>query len=283
MKKRAYGDDGDRISLVALGAIVVKNLPQDEANAIVAEAFEAGVNYIDVAPAYGDPEVLLGPALDPFPRDEYFLACKTARRNASGAREELERSLERLHTDYLDLYQLHNCSSDEALETTLGPGGALETLQEAKEQGLVRHIGFSTHREEAGLRLLDAYEFESALFPVNWVCMLKGTFGQKLLDRCKQDGVTALALKSMARTEWDQEKHPEYPNAWYQPETRPEISALALRFTLGLGVTAAVPPGDPGLWRHAVAVAENYAPLDASELARLEEFAAEIEPLFPKK
>jgi aryl-alcohol dehydrogenase-like predicted oxidoreductase len=271
------------ISLVALGAIVVKGLPQDEADAIVAEAFEAGVNYVDVAPAYGDPEVLLGPALDPFPREEYFLACKTARRDAKGAREELERSLERLHTDYLDLYQLHNCSSDEDIERTLGPGGALETFVEAREQGLVRHIGFSTHREEAGLRLLDAYDFESALFPVNWVCMLKGTFGQDLLDRCKRDGVTALALKAMARTEWDKEEHPEYPNAWYRPETRPEISALALRFTLGLGVAAAVPPGDPGLWRHAVEVAENYEPLDASELARLKEAVEPIEPLFPKK
>jgi aryl-alcohol dehydrogenase-like predicted oxidoreductase len=282
MKKRPYGDEGDKLSLVALGAIVIKNLPQQEANAIVAEAFDSGVNYIDVAPTYGDPEVLLGPALDPFPREEYFLACKTARRDAKGAREELERSLERLHTDYLDLYQLHNCSSDEDLATTLGPGGALETFVEAKDQGLIRHIGFSTHREQAGLQLLDAYAFDSALFPVNWVCMLKGTFGQDLLDRCKQQGVNALALKAMARTEWDKEQHPEYPNSWYRPETRPEISALALRFTLGLGVTAAVPPGDPGLWRRAVKVAQNYEPLGPAELAKLKEAAQEIEPLFQK-
>jgi aryl-alcohol dehydrogenase-like predicted oxidoreductase len=261
----------------------VKSLPQDEANAIVAEAMEAGVNYIDVAPAYGDPEVLLGPALDPFPREEYFLACKTARRDAAGAREELERSLERLHTDYLDLYQLHNCSSDEDIATTLGPGGALEVFVEAKQQGIVRHIGFSTHREEAGLRLLDAYDFESALFPVNWVCMLKGSFGQDLLDRCKREGVSALALKALARTAWEKDEHPEFPHSWYRPETRPEIAALALRFTLGLGVTAAVPPGDPGLWRRAVEVAQDYHPLEPAELARLKEAAEPVEPLFPQK
>lgn len=282
MERRPYGRDGRMVSMIALGGIVVKNLPQDKANEIVAAAFERGINYVDVAPVYGDPEILLGPALDPFPRDDYFIACKTARRDARGARQDLERSLERLHTDHFDLYQLHNCSRDEDIEKTLGPGGALETFLKAKEEGLIRHIGFSTHREEAGLRLLDEYDFESALFPVNWVCLLKGTFGQRLLDACKQRGVSALALKSMARTAWDKEEHPEYPHAWYRPETDPEISALALRFVLGLGVTVAVPPGDPGLFDHAVQTAEDYSPLTPSELARLKAAAGPVEPLFPQ-
>jgi len=283
MQRRPYGRGGEDVSIIGLGGIVVKERPQAEATAIVCKALDRGVTYFDVGPGYGDPELLLGPALDGVARDSYFLACKTARRDAKGAREDLERSLRRLHTDHFDVYQLHNCARPEDVERTLGPGGALETLVRAREQGLTRHVGFSTHDEEAGCRLLDAFEFDSVLMPVNWVCILRGTCGPKLLARCREKGVTFMALKAMARTNWDKPRHPEFPFTWYRPETDPEFGPLALRFALGQGVATAIPPGAPGLFFRAVDVAENYRPLSDEELARLKDRAQQFEPIFPKE
>lgn len=96
-----------KLSIIGFGGIVVKDAEQQHANRVVAEAFEKGVNYFDVSPTYGDAELKLGPALEPY-RKKVFLACKTGQRRREGASEELNESLKRLRTDYFDLYQLHS-------------------------------------------------------------------------------------------------------------------------------------------------------------------------------
>ena len=106
LPQREYGKTGMKLSIIGFGGIVVKDTEQKHANRIVAEAFERGVNYFDVAPTYGDAELKLGPALEPY-RKKVFLACKTTERQRGGASEELKESLKRLRTDYLNLYQLH--------------------------------------------------------------------------------------------------------------------------------------------------------------------------------
>src|SRR5215831_12243708 len=109
MERRAYGTTGRELSLVGLGGVVFVGMGQEEANALVAEAVDRGVNYFDVAPSYGkdqETEKRLGPALKPY-REQAFLACKTGKRDKAGAAEELRRSLQHLQTDYVDLYQLH--------------------------------------------------------------------------------------------------------------------------------------------------------------------------------
>jgi aryl-alcohol dehydrogenase-like predicted oxidoreductase len=281
MHKRLYGQT-DEVSVIAFGGIVIKEKPQDEATRIVRRALDRGVNYFDVGPQYGDPEILLGPALDGVPRDDYFLACKSYQRDAKRCRQEMERSLKRLHTDHFDLFQHHNCATPEQVDETLGPGGALEALVKARDEGLTRYLGFSTHSEKAGCRLLDAFDYDSALFPINWVCILKDTFGRKLLAKCKEKGATALSIKAMARTNWATDDHPDYPFTWYQPETDPELSALTVRFALDQGATAVVPPGHEGLFFHAVDVADDYRPLTEDELARLCAASESVEPLFPR-
>ncbi len=137
MEKRAYGKTGRDLSVLGFGAIIVMDVTPAEADQYVGEATERGVNYFDVAPSYGNAEERLGPALAPY-RDDVFLACKTGRRDAAGAREELERSLQRLKTDHFDLYQLHALTSDEDIAQAFGPGGAMETFVNAREEGKVR-------------------------------------------------------------------------------------------------------------------------------------------------
>ena len=105
LRQRKYGQTGVKLSIIGFGGIVVDGAEQQHANRVVAEAFEKGVNYFDVSPTYGDAELKLGPALEPY-RKKVFLACKTGQRRREGALEELNESLKRLRTDYFDLYQL---------------------------------------------------------------------------------------------------------------------------------------------------------------------------------
>ena len=150
MLKRTLGKTGQQLSIVGAGGIVFMNETPDSAAPIVKQAIERGVNYFDVAPTYGDAELNLGPALEPY-RKDVFLACKTGHRTKDEAWEQLHTSLERLRTDHVDLYQLHGVSTLEDVDAILAPDGALHAFLQARDQGLTRFIGFSTHAEEAAI------------------------------------------------------------------------------------------------------------------------------------
>ncbi|MGB9900592.1 MAG: aldo/keto reductase [Pseudothermotoga sp.] len=179
MEKRVLGRTGERLSVVGFGGIVVMNESVDSAKRIVARAVERGINYFDVAPSYGDAEEKLGPALEPY-RDQVFLACKTMERTKEGAWRELNESLKRLRTDHLDLYQFHAVTTLDEVEAIFSPNGAMETFLKAREEGLIRYIGFSAHSEEAALAMLEKFDFDTVLFPLNWASWLGKGFGKKL-------------------------------------------------------------------------------------------------------
>jgi aryl-alcohol dehydrogenase-like predicted oxidoreductase len=282
MERRPYGNTGIELSIVGLGGVVLVALSQPQADAIVGEAVERGVNYFDVAPSYGqdqETEKRLGPALSPY-RDNVFLACKTGRRDKQGAAMELKRSLEHLQTDHVDLYQLHAITTVEEVKQALGPGGAMEAILEAQKQGQVRHIGFSAHSVEAAFYAMDEFPFVSALFPINFVTFYEGGFGPQIIAKAEEKGVARLALKAMARTTWKPDAHRSYPHCWYEPITDPTLARLALRFTLSQPITAAVPPGDPRLFRFALDLADDFKPITAKETDALRAYAKGLEPIF---
>lgn len=281
LPRRALGKTGEKLSIIGLGGIVVMGDDQENANHIVRRAVERGVNYFDVAPSYGDGEAeeKLGPALEPF-RKQSFLACKTGRRDKSGAEEELHRSLKRLRTEHFDLYQLHGLTSKEDAEKAFAPGGAMETFVAAKQQGLVRFLGFSAHSVDAALLAMDRYAFDTILFPVNWVCFTQGHFGPQVLKAAHERGMGCLALKALARNPWPEGATHDYPKCWYQPTTDSRESELALRFTLSQPITAALPPGDERLFNVAVSVAQRFKPLTADERKDLVQRAASVTPIF---
>lgn len=283
LPRRRYRDDVE-LSIIGFGGIVVVGLEQREADRIVAESVEAGVNYFDVAPSYGDgeAETKLGAALQPYRRN-VFLACKTQKRDAAGARTELERSLQRLRTDHFDLYQHHAVTTLEDVERIFAPGGAQEAFLKARQEGKVRYLGFSAHSVNAALAMLDRYAFDSVLFPVNFVCYSQGNFGPQIIERARQRGAARLALKALAFTRWpkgtDRSKTAS-PKTWYQPVTDPELASLALRFTLSEDITAAIPPGDETIYRAALRMAAGFAPLAHEERRRLLAAATGVEPIF---
>lgn len=242
MERRFLGRTGAELSVLGFGGIVVCDVSPGEAADHVARAVDRGINYFDVAPSYGDAEERLGPALEPY-RDRVYLACKTGQRSAEEAEAELKRSLKRLRTDHLDLYQFHGVSSVEEAERILAPGGALEMFVAARERGLIRHIGFSAHLEAAALRLLDAFPFDSVLLPVNRFCWQDGGFGHAACETALARGTGVLALKALAKRPLREGEPKKWPKCWYVPlDTLPEARA-ALAFTLSRPVTAAVCPG----------------------------------------
>lgn len=282
LPRRHYKDDV-WLSVVGFGGILVMDADQAVADEAVADAVKRGVNYFDVAPAYGNAQAKLGPALEPF-RKEVFLACKSHLRSAEETRRLMEESLTQLRTDYFDLYQLHSLIDVEKdVDAVFGPGGAWEPIMKAREEGVIKYLGFSAHSEEACLAALERYPFDSILFPVNFASFLEGGFGLKALTAAKKCGTKILALKSMARQQWT-EGHPkreQYSKCWYEPLDDPDLAWLAMRFTLGQDVVSLIPPGEESLWRMAMAqVSRGLDPLSADELEYLKHEAGELEPVF---
>ncbi len=284
LPRRAYGDTGERLSIIGFGGIVVSGVEQEHANRVVAEAVEKGVNYFDVAPSYGDAEIKLGPALEPYRKDA-FLACKTTQRTKEGAAAELTESLKRLRTDHLDLYQLHAIADvQKDVDAAFRSGGAMEVFLEAKKQGRIRYLGFSAHSEEAALAAMDRYDFDSILFPVNFATFYKGNFGPRVLEAAKSKGVARLALKAMARQQWpkDAPLRRQYPKCWYQPLTDRNEAKLGLYFTLSQSVTAAIPPGEESLFRLALDLAMGFRPVSQKEKETLQQLAQSLDCVFER-
>jgi aryl-alcohol dehydrogenase-like predicted oxidoreductase len=281
MTKRDLGLTGEKLSILGFGGILVMDEEQTVANEMVARAFDHGINYYDVAPSYGNAEVRLGPALAPY-RSRSFLACKTAERTAAEARKELENSLKTLQTDHFDLYQMHHLTTEEDIETAFGPGGAMELFLKAKAEGKVRFLGFSAHSETAALAAMERHDFDTILFPINFVNWFEGNFGPRVLPAAVEKKMGILALKGLAFQARKEGEETGYRKVWYRPiaKEEDEMARLALNWTYGQGVTAAIPPGDPALWDRAFRIAANVTPLNDSEIEKLKELAKGAAPIF---
>jgi aryl-alcohol dehydrogenase-like predicted oxidoreductase len=278
--KRSLGKTGEQLSIIGFGGIVVMDDSTSGSANIVAEAVDRGINYFDVAPSYGNAQERLGPALAPY-RNKSFLACKTEGRMKDDSRKQLEESLRLLKTDHLDLYQFHALTKMTDLDKVLGPGGAMETMEAAKKEGKIRYIGFSVHSAETALAAMDRYNFDTILFPVNFVLFTQAGFGPQILKRAQEKNMGILALKGMAKTVWPAgEKTHAQPKCWYQPAAFPDEASMGLRWTLAHPITAAIPPGDERYFRLAMDVAQNYKPLEPHEEQALLAGAHGAEPIF---
>jgi aryl-alcohol dehydrogenase-like predicted oxidoreductase len=279
LERRSLGKTGEKLSIVGFGGIVVMNATTEQAATRVREAIEAGVNYFDVAPSYGNAEDMLGPALEPH-RKGVFLACKTQGRTKEAASAELDSSLKKMRTDHFDLYQHHAVTKKADAEKILGPGGAMEAFEAARKAGKVRFLGFSAHSVEAATTLLDGYPFDTILFPVNYATFYAGGFGAQVLAKAREKGMGILCLKAMAKRPWPEGAKKRYEKCWYEPFDTPEEAGLALRFTLSHPVTAAIPPGDENLFKLALKLAAEFKPLTPAEVDAVKTKGLAAVPLF---
>ncbi len=275
MDKRILGKTGEKLSVIGFGGIIVTNETPKAASEYVSKAIDRGVNYFDVAPTYGNAQEILGPALKPY-RKNCFLACKTMERTGAKAAKELARSLELLETDYFDLYQLHGVTTLEEVDRITGSDGALETFIEARDKGIIKYIGFSAHTEEAALALMDRYNFDTILFPFNWVCWLKDGFGPRVLNKAKEKEIGILALKALAKRTWGKNEEKKWPKCWYAPVDNRDEASLTLRFTLSKPVTSAIAPSHAELFWWTCDITDKFKPITEEETELLKEKAEKI-------
>ena len=283
LPRRVLGRTGERISVVGFPGLALMHYDQAACTAGLHQAFDQGMNYFDVAPAYGrdgECEIKMGIGMQGIDRSRVFLACKTKMRDKEGARLELERSLKRLKTDHFDLYQMHAIFTPEEVKQALGPGGAVETFLKAKEEGKVRYFGFSAHTTKGALAALNGFQFDTVMFPISFVDYYRMDFGKPVLDLAAQQGVGVLAIKALSKGAWPQgaERTRKW---WYRTtETQDEVN-LAMRFALSQpSVAAAIPPSFLDLVDKAMAAGRTFQPISSAESAKLRAMADDSLSLF---
>lgn len=237
IERAEFGHTGHRSSRVIFGAAALGRMRQERADELLPILDEFGINHLDTAASYGDAELRLAPWLR-HRRAAFFLATKTGDRDGDAARASLERSLMRLDVDAVDLVQLHNLVEPEEWEQAFAPGGAVEALSRARDEGLTRFIGVTGHGLRiAGmhLRSLERFTFDSVLLPYNFTVMQNDGYRrdvESLLERCAEQLVAVQTIKAVARRRWaegDERQH----FSWYEPLSDPDALDRAVRYVLG--------------------------------------------------
>ncbi|MGI9029811.1 MAG: aldo/keto reductase [Ilumatobacteraceae bacterium] len=236
LPRAPFGRTGHESTRVIFGAAALGGMSHERANTTLDQVSEWGINHIDTAASYGASEVRLQPWLADH-RQEVFLATKTGERTGDGARAELERSLERMAVDQVDMIQLHNLVEEDEWETAHGPGGAVAALARARDEGLVRFIGVTGHGTRIAhmhLQSLERFPFDAVLLPYNWCSRQDPGYAadvELLLERCAEQQVAVQTIKSIARRRWPDDA-PEPRFSWYEPLRDPAAIGRAVRFVL---------------------------------------------------
>jgi aryl-alcohol dehydrogenase-like predicted oxidoreductase len=279
-----FGRTGHDSSRVIFGAAALGGMRQERADEVLATLLEHGVNHLDTAASYGDSELRIGPWMAEH-RDRFFLATKTGARRGDAARAELERSLERLQVEAVDLIQLHNLVEPDEWEVAHGPGGAVEAMVRARDEGLVRHIGVTGHGNRIAqmhLRSLDRFPFDSVLLPFSFVGLQDDTYRadvEALLERCAADQVAVQTIKAIGRARWPEGYDgPRY--SWYEPVTDTEAIGRAVRWVLGHEQVFLNTSSDARLLGTALAAAEDPTPVPSDADLQADVDRLGITPLF---
>lgn len=278
-----FGRTGHRSTRVIFGAAALGSMSQTKADEVLEVLLEFGVNHLDTAASYGDAELRMAPWLAAHP-DRFFLATKTGERTGAGARAELERSLGRLGVDRVDLIQLHNLVEEDEWATAHGPGGVVEALVAAREEGLVRFIGVTGHGLRIPgmhLRSLERFGFDSVLFPYNHSLLGLEPYRrdvEELLAVCAERGVATQTIKSMARRRWADEADPHY--SWYRPLDDGDAVGRAARWVLARPGLFLNTSSDTRVLRTTLTAASTPGPVPTDADMAADAAALGIEPIF---
>jgi len=283
MKTRRFGRTNHESTLAIFGAAAFYEITQEQADRTMELVIASGINHIDVAPSYGQAEERLGPWLAT-ERKHFFLGCKTTERTRKGAYDEFMRSLSRLRVSNFDLYQLHAIGSLEELDQVTHPGGALEAVVKARDEGLVKYIGITGHGINVPLIFMEAlrrFEFDTVLFPLNFILYADFNYrshAQALLTLCEQRDVGVMVIKSIARGPWGGK--PKKNTTWYEPFVDKEWIRKAVSFALSQPITGICTAADVSLLPYVIEACEKFVAYSQSEQAELTARAGDFAPLF---
>lgn len=278
-----FGRTGHASTRLLFGAAAFSRVTQDEADQTMELLIEHGINHIDTAASYGDSELRLGPWMEKH-RDDFFLATKTGERTYDKAKAEFERSLDRLRVDNVDLIQLHYLVGEEEWEVAMAPGGVLEYLQEAREQGLVKYIGVTGH-DVAIARMhqksLDFFDFDSVLLPYNYLMMQNETYRtgfEEVVKMCKANNRAIQTIKSITRRPYPQEARTHA--TWYEPLTDQESIDKSVHWVLGNPDIFLNTAGDITLLPKVLDAAERFEARTPDDVMQAMVNDWQMEPLF---
>lgn len=283
ISRAEFGRTGHRSTRVVFGAASLGSVTQKVADQTLEVLLRHGVNHIDTAASYGDSELRIAPWLKREP-GRFFLATKTDARDEKGAREQLNRSLDRLGVDHVDLWQLHSLADPIEWDVALSPGGALDAALVAREEGLIRFLGVTGHGTQIAAthrRSLDRFDFDSVLLPYNYITMQNEYYRdnfEALVATCQERRVAVQTIKSIAHRPWMEQEHTR--TTWYQPLESPDDIDLAVWWVLGRQGVFLNSVGDVDLLPLVLDAAERFSrPPDPEEMRRLVERSLSI-PLF---
>lgn len=290
MEHRRLGRLGVENSVLIYGAAALGGVDQDTADASVQEALDGGITHFDVAASYGDAELRLGPWM-PRIRARVFLSTKTGDRDRDTAWASINRSLERLQTDHVDLLQLHAVGDLADLDHATGPDGALEAAVQAQEQGLVGAVGITGHGPQAPATHLEAlrrYPFATVLVPINAALHRDPAYRadyDALVARAQADDVGLMTIKTVARRNWpnvgagEPADHEAYAT-WYEPFDEYEQVRAAVSWSLARPEITGIPtPGDVRLLSMLLRAEADRVSVDEAEavLSRVDAYSSPFE------
>lgn len=289
MDKRRLGRTGHMSSVITLGCCSVGRVSQAEADKVLELAISHGVNHFDVAPTYGEAELRLRSCLKEH-RDKIFLACKTRKRTKKEAKEELNRSLERMGVDHIDLYQFHGLDGSDELDIAFGSNGALQAIIEAREEGVIDYVGITSHRPPNIIAALEKFDLDTVLFPLNFVLRrhrVPENDYEPVLNLAKDRDIGTIVMKAFTEKPWPlkiaQMPREERPYmTWYKPFDGQEEIDRCLNFALSHEVTTLASSCDVRLVPKIIDAAERYTAMTLDEQEQLIESATDLIPLFPR-
>src|SRR3989442_203801 len=237
IERRPFGRTGHMSSVTLFGAAALAQATQEAADRALEVLLRHGVNHIDTAARYGDSELRIGPWMARH-RKDFFLATKTGSRGGREARDDIHRSLERLRVDHVDLIQLHSLGHPDDWEQAMGPGGVLEAVVEARQQGLARFIGVTGHGWTIAAmhkRSLARFDFDAVLLPFNFFMAqderYRRTF-EDVLRICGERNTAVQVIKSIARGPWATTERTH--TTWYQPLEEQADIDRAVHWAMGV-------------------------------------------------
>ena len=249
MERRRLGRLGHESSVLIYGGAALSDVTQDVAAASIDEALAAGINHFDTAAGYGDSELRLG-AIMPNIRDRIFLATKTGERAREAAWRQINKSLERLQTDHVDLLQLHAIGDRAELDAATGADGALHAAIRAQDEGLTAAIGITGHGHEAPATHLEAlkrYPFATVLTPLNPVLARDSEYldaYEALVDEIEYQDAGLMIIKTVAKQNWPDPDVKTY-TTWYEPfDQQHQITAAVAWVLEHREVTGIATPSD---------------------------------------
>jgi len=283
METRRFGRTGHMSTIAIFGAAAFWEISQEDADKVMEQIIEAGINHIDVAPGYRQAEMRIGPWM-PRERGRFFLGCKTQERTKEGAWNQMQESLKRLQTEAFDLYQFHAVTTMAELDAITMKGGALEAVEEARRQGLTKFIGITGHGVDAPKIYLEAlrrFDFDTVLFPLNFVQMANPEYrkyAEELIAECKAKDVGTMVIKFITKGPWGEKQHTA--TTWYEPFEDMETIQKGVNFALSYDVTGLCTAADTRILPLVLQACENFRRLNSDEIEAMIKSGEQYEPLF---